>query len=417
MAIMDLRKRMVFWRIYLDNQDITPHIGHYLDKMEIVYNILPTTKGEDKAPSKATLSITSKNYIENWFIEGRKAQIYVGYDITTPYLIFSGEIRKLPEGSAKDMLNFTVELFGEELGVLGSEQKRRVFKIPYKTNVIGEIMVNYNYMCFYDIADTNLIVGKYAPMQREMTDLEALNKFANDWNCVFWFELPNYFFFVDSDKAHFYKDDYYLGYRTDKTACNVESIEWKHVPARAATELNSGIFGFNENGEVTGVKEYSVFAPDINGKWATWELQPQYLRIATQGTPEERMKMAKDMYYSAKQTFTLQGYNALRKYYQIVKYDDSTSPDAPPAFADSGFDITVYLNEGDPTLFPPRNAFLFSGALNPRADSSQLPSWLFRYGKKILGNNVACLKINEVILSYEEGMLKNKLGCTMGMFI
>jgi hypothetical protein len=70
--------------------------------------------------------------------------------------------------------------------------------------------------------------------------------------------------------------------------------------------------------------------------------------------------------------------------------------------------LTVSLNIGDPALRPPRNALLYSGSLNPKADTSDLPNFLFRYSRP------QKYKMNEITHTYKSGKLDTTIKMTLG---
>ena len=105
--------------------DATKYIGPYIKNVTIKHSISPPPKNSKKeyTPIEAIITISSKNYIEDWFAPGRTVKIYMGYDRINPSLIFSGTIAKFPDGSAKEMLNYTVRIVGDII-VLGLSKKK-----------------------------------------------------------------------------------------------------------------------------------------------------------------------------------------------------------------------------------------------------------------------------------------------------
>jgi len=415
MAVMSLNSSMVYWKITITefDLDITYELREFLRSIKIKKTILPLkrTKGK-QTPSEAEISITSKDYIEDLFVEGLSLKIYIGYDKLTQPLVFSGKLVSLPNGSARDMLNYKVKAYSNEIN-LAMEQKNRVFNSNIKEAIISEIVAPNGLIPYISIEDIVPIKQHFMPTQIAKTDLEMLQDLAKKWNCVCWFAPPNFFYFVDSENAHLYGDrlsndlrTYNLGYRTDKVPCNVETIEWRHSPPTAGSSTNPGVTGFNELGATSGKNEYRIQALG-----STWRLKPEYL-VQVKKNPKIFGKYSLAV---SSDIIQFNSYNSLRKYFRLVDYNENSSSDVPPSHDDSGWDITVTLNEGDPYLEPPRNANLYAGSINPRADSSQLPKWLFRYADQSV--SPAKLKINTVELNYENGKLDTKLKCSIGMFI
>jgi hypothetical protein len=421
---MELSKRIVYWKIEMDDIDITGIIHTCVNNITIKHTLLPAAnakQGEETPPITATISFVSKNYIEDYFITGQKIKIYMGYDrLALNNCIFSGIIPELPGGSAKDMLTYTVKLYGDSAVDLSLETKTRAFNVPDKIAIISEIMSVYNCENTIKIQDSNAVGNASSLIQRNITDLQMIQDFAKEWGCVYWFSgNGRNFYFMDAKEAHEnynfgYSTTYNLGYRTDfmNMKCNVQQISWKHKSPRAALEEEPGVHGRNEIGEVYGLKNFAIISPDSNGQWKTWSLRPEYQNIASTGTIEQREELSRVMFaLSYRKTLIGKAYDARRKYFMLGKYPDDQS-DMVPEHADSGFDITILLNEGDPDLWPPRKALLVCGSLNPKADTSYLPSWLFKYSTK-RGYQGMTLNINTVELNYSEGMLHSTLECSI----
>lgn len=414
MAIMELDKRMVFWKITIDETPVTKEVGHYVKSIDIKTSILPSkSQKEEKSPYEAKIAFTSENYIEDWFTPGRRVKIYMGYDRVYQPLVFSGVIHKLPDGNAKELLNYTVKIVGDAM-LLTLEKKRRTF-IPERNAAVLQILSGYEVIPVVTIEDATIIPAKYTPTQNNETDMQCLNRFAKFWGCSHWYQFPNFYYFLDTKNAHLTTSEIVLGYRTDKfdkglpVSNNVETVKWSHKPGRAALAINPGILGFNEEGEKTGKAEYNISAPDDEGKWQTWELRPEVWRAAE----KDWGLLFKYSFIATTMTFSLQGYEALKKYYKIVEYSDANDGPAPPA-GDAGYEFEITLNEGDPEISPPANVRLYAGTGNPKTGMSHLPQWLYRYGKTF--NDAVILKLNTVEHSFNGGRLKTVLKCTVGMF-
>jgi hypothetical protein len=430
---MKLSTRVVYWKIEIDGFDITSVIGPYVSDIKVRSSILPLPKiktaqakprlafqnfksTSERAPSEADISVTSHDYIEVIFTEGRKIKIYMGYDPIRPPLVFSGIIVHLPDGSARDMLNYTVKALSTEI-MLALEQKNRAFTSLTKTGIIQEIAIAHSLIAIVDIEGDNIIQGKYQMLQRAKTDLEFLTNCAEAWKCKMWFAHPDILYFISDtgDKVHTYqqKSTVYLGYRTDIMDCNVESVSWKHEPPRAALELNSGIGGFNEQGTVKGIDEFKIHALDIEtNRWATFKLKSNVANLIKD--KKLGMEASGSLFkILAQGMFSSDNYQTFRKYWKIVDYDDKNSPDSPPSSSDSGWGITVNMNEADPTLFPPFRAVLYSGSMDPHADTSHLPIWLTSWGGEKIGATL--LNINEVYLNYTKGVLTNEFRCSVSL--
>jgi hypothetical protein len=412
MAVMGLGSKMTFWKIYMNHIDITDIAGSFISSITVTDSILPLPKKskKDHAPSEASFSITSKNYIEDFFLEGSTVEIDMGYNRIFQPRVFSGKIVKLPDGNARDMLHYTVKAFSNEVE-LGYKEKIRVFQIPKKSAIIAQIAAENGFTPNIKISKDMTIPPDFMPAQRARTDLEFLVDMAYLWDCVCWFSFPNTLNFVDSDKAHLQGDlsakdsvmNLILGYRTDQAECNVETISWKHTPPRAVEGTTGGLRGYTEKGLTKGYKEFKILH-----KQNTFEMREAYRKQATV-SGGNFLKYGGLVFANM---FTDREYG-LREYFVLRHYNDGLHKDTEPAHDGSGMEIEIHLNEGIPTLKPPRNALLFAGSMNPRADSSFLPAWLFRNSKILKGP--AKLKINKTTLKYEQGMLRTELKCTMAV--
>lgn len=408
MAIMSPKSNMVFWKIKIQGNDFTSMLSKYVSSIKVTDKIFPTNplgnrkSGDAQTPSNAVISVTSHDYIEAIFTEGAQIEIYMGYDRINPPLIFRGKINRLPDGSAKDMLNYDVNIPSNEIA-LAYEEKNRVFQVATKTAIIAQIAAENNLISKIIIQDTRLITIPFSPMQRAVTDLELLMYFADQWDCICWFEPPNLLYFFDSNKGHVInKVPYMLGYRTDYVKSNIETITWKHRPPRAATVENPGMVAFNEDGETA-----TTTRGRFNAYNQTWELRQPY--AAESNISGENFgtyaRTARNL------AFAGQGRRAVTTYFQVGRGGNRTNRDSIPQHASSGFEFDISLNEGDPTLKPPRAMYLYAGTNNPRVDTSHLPNWIFRHSPG--GQPPALLKLNETELTYSEGRIQQKLTCTI----
>lgn len=433
MATLDFRKNMVFWRVEIgdDKTDITKYLNEHVSKIKIKYSILPPRQHKKKsnkpnAPYEAHITINSKNYIENYFIEGVLINIYMGYNRDNPPHVFEGRIWRVPEGQASELLTYTVVAHSEEM-TWNLVTKNRVFERCNKAAMIAQIIAENACVSDILIEDTAIMPAKYQPIQRQCTDFEFLEICALKWGCVFWYtKNDNTIHFYDAKRAADRGDTdvrnygsipfsnktfgkpYKLGYRTDVGVVNnVELVSWSHEPPRAATESNSGITGFSELGKKITKGEFEWI--DEKGNRCTWRLNDPEMALYKQGKADFSL-YRQDI---TAETIRTNVYNGIRTHFHIVKWD-STDDKTPPPDNNSGFSIKVILNEGDPELYPPRNMSLFCGAGGGRADGARLPNWIFRYAEPSF--QCATLKLHEHELTFENGRLKSELVCGIGMF-
>lgn len=422
MAQMNINKRMVYWKILIDNDDVTPHLSECLSKISIKYSVLPKrkTKGRSKketkpdAPGELKLSITSQNYIEDWFLPGRTIDVRIAYDpvkLTEESRVFYGRLWKLPAGKAQELLDYTVTAYSIEYDMAQKEERRTFNNTPSKSAIVSLLARFNGFDTEISIKDKGVIKAQYIPIQRQETDLDFLERCAKQWNCLMWFTYPKTLHFVDAEDAHKYGKNLIVGYKNDRPYAEniVQSVEWSHDRPRAALEINPGLFGFNEEGKVTGKYEFEWVTKDDRA--VTYRLKGEFIKLIKEGkgTP---LLWANNITQEAIRNDIFSGINL---YFEEVKYADNTSSGVPPKHADSGWSIKLKLNEGDPTFFPPRNIWLYSGSLNPRADGSDLPNFLKEYTS--ISPGVIILKANEHVLTYDMNLLQSEIHCTRGMFV
>ena len=417
MAIMELSKRMVYWAVAIENGfvqwDITSMIGHYVSSIKVKDGISVTKKKgkKESAPSEMEMSITSKNYVENLFTEGSKIKVYMGYDRLFKPLVFQGTIKMLPDGSAREMIDYTVRAYSDEI-VMSGKEKNYSFNGRTKSMIITEIAARNGYEALPIIKKDTIQKAGFTKIQKGMTDTEFLDKLCKEWDCSWWVKEGT-IFFVDSDEIYSFGDilgsplglPYSLGYRTDRVKCNVETVSWSHSPSPGGNEVESMIQAFNEFGKDPAGSQYKLVY-----KGQTWKLKWPY-----QEQVRTNPLIFKDYaLYSAGQTIALNAEQVLHEFFIIDPSDPTNSnTNIPSVGDDSGVELTIHLNEGDPELKPPRTARLYSGVLNPKVDNAHLPDWMFRYG--IQNESYAKLNIKETVLTYSDGMLKSELKCGIGL--
>lgn len=413
MAIMSTKSNMVFWEIKIGAVNMTDVLAKFVSSIKITDKIFPTNSvgtahkddPENNTPSNARISITSNDYIEGFFIEGMPIDISIGYNRFPLEPVFRGKVARLPDGIAKEMLDYEVTAISNEMTV-AYEQKNRIFQPTTKAAIIAQIASDHGLIPLINIRDTRIINIQNQPMQNGVTDLELLLRFADQWSCLCWFVAPNYLYFQDSDSGHTVGGFSSIGYRTDSplSESNIESISWKHRPTRAGTASNSGVIALNEDGRVPTDADGRIIALGY-----TWELAPQYADEA-KNSPSKFFKYS-CLVGQATLIGEAEGERALKKYYVRGPGGDRTSRDAIPPHADSGFEFDITLNEGDPSLKPPRKIRLYAGTTNTRVSTSKLPNWIFRHSPN--KKSPAFLNLNQSELHYSDGRLKQRLSCTM----
>ena len=422
MAVMTLNSRMVYWTIEIRSKtgilDITSRIGHYVSSIKITKGIsLPKrdnngrgSKKKDSAPSVLEVVINSGGYTEDLFTEGTEIKVYLGYDPVLTPLVFEGEIRQLPDGGAREMLNYTVKAYSKDVSFANSA-KNKTFKGKTKDDIIIEIAAQNGYDYFIDIKKNKTFPAGYNPIQKGETDMQMLDKFAAEWGCYWWVK-GNTLYFADEESAHSVGDGisdirsrpYDLGYRTDVVKCNVESIDWTHGTNPGGSEIQAIMTSFGENGEELAANDYKLIY-----RGQTYQLRNEPGKYYLDEAKRNPTSFGKRAAYAAGQTLSGNGYDLLREFFVQISGDESNSKRNIPEGGGAGLsvEITIRLNEGDPYLEPPRTALLYNGVINPRVDNANLPQWLLRHSVK----NVAKLRINEIVLTYEQGRLTSELKC------
>lgn len=427
MASLIFDKRMVYSKIMVAGYDMTKELGPYISSIKIKHTTMPkVTKSKSgsmpASPSTCVITISSKSYIEDIFIENMPIEVYLGYDFIYQPLAFNGRVVQLPDGSAREMLNYTVKCAADEIK-LGYTEKSRVFRAQ-KADIIRQICAENGWQSDIRISDNNVIDPIYQPIATGNADLEILYRYAHEWSCVCWFEYidpmtlkskSKKVYFVDANIAHQVADDMStpsqaeimtqnvisktiaLGYRSSMTYCNVKQVDWKHKTGRAMENTDGGVNKWTEACEQAS-REGKVL---YNGQ--TWELQPQYLKEA-QTNPTAFFHYAGIV----AREMTFRGEEALKTYFTRVP-DNGLFPTRDPNYNGAGMEVVVHLNYGVPEWRPPRSAVLYHGSLNPMADGAHLPAWLSRYKfKDYIG-----LAVNEMELNYQHGELESVLHCSL----
>lgn len=395
MASFVFNSNKLYWTVELDGVDITGLLSPVLSQITVTHKV--------NKPSSCKLEIRSANYIEDHFIEDRKISVKLGYGKFDQAQIFKGTLDKYPEGTAKELLTYTVSAGGPLSSLALIKQNRTFVKTPIKSAIIFKVVSESGeYVPIIDINDKYPIPVQQVPQQRNQTDLEFLMEMAERWDCVMFTSEPNLLHFVDFDKAHSYGDlitgsfnlrsasldpEYILSYRSDVFKPNVESVKWNYKTPKGGTMGAPGVSGANEVGAVVNERQYEIL---FRGR--TYRLKDQFLKVA---------KNNPTMFFTyADMVMRMGGYRALRYFFVERKLNMPTHTNViPPIGKGYGFDIEITLNEGDPYLRPPRRALLYSGSVNPRADCSDLPAWFFQSGVP------ATMILNEVEHKFHKGFL------------
>ncbi|MCE5316240.1 MAG: hypothetical protein LLG04_02615, partial [Parachlamydia sp.] len=302
---------------WVDTKAMAPGFGKYVNSITVKDTITFKKSKKEGAPSELDVSITSNNYVENLFTEGIKIRVFLGYDSLSNPMVFDGEIRHLPDGGAKEMLNYTVKAYSNDIK-LANIELNRTFSGRNKSAIIMEIAAKNKLEAVVMIKKDSFPKAGFSKIQKGITDMELLNKLAKEWGCAWWLDSKGILYFVDSEDAHEIGTkfsarlgkEYLFGYRTDRTFCNVESVDWSAVPRPGGSEIEAMAEAFNEFGKDPSANEYK-----INALGGTWQLKDEYLQIAK----TDKLAFGKYALYSAGQTASGNGYDVLRKFFIQVK--------------------------------------------------------------------------------------------------
>ena len=398
-------------------QDITDRIGKYITSFKVVNTLHPQNRKSKikQSPSTLEINVTSNNYVEDLFSPGMYISLWVGQssEKTLMTKVFQGIIPEYPDGSAQDMLNYVIKASGEIVLIAGIERKFSFLKLRNYRSIIG-------YLCAQEKMDPPVIdltpsdeakrisVNNHTTKMGKTT-LEVINYFANQWNCVAWLTPPRTLNFMSAEKAHLKGDidskkgPYKLGYRTDALGVpnNIERIEWKHSGPSGGSETSPGFESFTENGVTVDPAQYKLV---YQGK--TYVMKTPYLN-EVKNNPKAFLQYSE---FVIQCTLAGNAYQALITYFRTLPDSESAGKKTTPVTDGSGFELTIVLNEGDPELKPPRTAKLFSGTFNTKISTAHLPNYLFAGSLTTAGQT---LYINETELTYEQGMLKSTLKCSM----
>lgn len=407
MAVLTPDKRTAFWRIYIADVDMTDVLKNVITGMSVIYLLNGTTE--------AQISIMSESYVEDLFVEKQPIGFSIGYDPYNLVEMFDGYIVAPPNGSANDNISYTITATGKEQDMTNIVNNR-IFQIPKKAAIISQIAVENGYISNIQIDDNNNIPAKYLTFQNNKTDLQILNECAVKWNCLYWFEEPNHLYFYDSEKAHDLGDflkrkknniedlrpTYDLGFRTDYAMNNVADLSWSFKARKGGGQGGLSNFGSSESGRITKAGDYQI---DYNGK--IWKLKPKYL-AQVKTNPLLYGKYVSGVISAGVSDVKV----SIKKYFVVVTHNSPTRKNLSSSggHMSGNLNLNVKLNIGDPFLRPPRNAYLYSGSLNPNALTSDLPNFLLKY------SNPQKYKINKVTTELRSGKIDTSLDMTLGGF-
>lgn len=422
MATLNFRSNMISWKIYTvingTKTDRTSQLNGVVSSFKVTHGISsPKTRNKkESAPSTFEMQISSDNYVEDIFTEGVELEVMVGKNSASLTTVFKGKIKLLPDGSSRELLDYTVKAYGFEIK-LSDETRNYNFRGKSTSDIVLFIAERNKFeIGKIDITPESKMGAGFQKLQKNMTDTELLDKLSAEWGCSWWVK-DNVFYFMNFSKIFTEGDKindplesglpYPLYYRSNLKTNNVETVKWSFRPPPGGSETQSAFEAFNEFGKDPSVSEYKV---KYKGQY--YKLDRPYEDQAK----NDKKAFGKHLIEAAQRTALLDSERLLKKFFVIVPDSQVKNKRNIPEIGDNaGVEITIHLNEGDETLFPPRSAILNSGTLGrvKGGGPTDLPAWMFRFGDE--KQTVAKLNIKETVLTYEEGMLRSELKCSMGV--
>jgi len=398
MATTSPDKRMIHWELDIAGGDATYMLREYINSFSWEYKI--------NGVSRLDISVTSVSYVEDFFVPNLPVELRMGYYPTSLITVFRGKVTKEPTGSASDKMSYSLVCAGNESSSMGNRSQNRTYQGLNKAAIISQVASRNGYQSNVFISDSNILAAGNSPIQRSQTDLEFLRDCASRWDCIMWFDQNDVLYFHDAGLAHDEGDlnrtindedllpDYDLGYRTDQTKNNIELIEWRFKNTRGGGS-GGGVRGADENGNNEEEEDYTV---EYNGM--IYRLKPAHLARVREN-PLYWTQLS--TMWSATEVANLD--TNIREYFVAVRVASSTNADmsGPGSHNGTQIEVKAKLNSGDLYLRPPRHAKLYSGTENPRADTADLPLFLYRYDQPQRYN------IDEVENEYKNGNITTQL--------
>jgi len=391
-----MKPKFTTWKLEANGEDITRLYGKYVSNIEVSYkvNSIPT----------ATLQVVSPSYLEDIFEVGMELKIFMGFDRNNIEM-FTGKITAMPPGNVESLIKLNIKLVDNAVK-MAKIQKSRTFKIPKISTIVQQIAVENGYVPVVDV-DNDTIDISDMPIQIGQTDLAFLFQLSQHTGCIFWY-YGKYIYFYDADKAHSMGDVfrmpdihnmdvtpiYKLAYRTDFIKNNIASIDWKFKQAQGSAPGTTAVMGFNEVGSDPDYKGHEVrfegvtyrFKPEVIKEIEHKKGLKKYLKIKWITGVEKRAEFIKQYMKPVSQPGKIhEGENYVASHKSM------------------GMEATVTLNQGDPSLRPPRTCSITDGTHNPQAHSSFLPDFLMS------GLGTTKWYCNEVVTSLQNGMINTKL--------
>lgn len=404
MPKIGLDSSSVFWDLYVENTSVNSILRKSIEKIDIEYSI--------SSPTKAQITINSPYVIEDFFRDGAKVRIEMGYSRILKAKMIDGVTVGRPMGEGSESLNINVKVLDNITSMTRSEKNKTFNMSPTKSNIVNQIISTNGFTPQVSIADTKTLKPESIPKQVAMTDLEFLYMLAKRWNCAIWADTAkNIIYFYDSTLAHDagatqklanindLSPDYMLNFRTKYNDNNVARVSWSQKSQKSSGAQVS--FGADRTG-----KQFTPSDYEIENEGQIWQLKQEIVK-EMKTNPHNAAKYLQ-IIGAAKVSETKE---LLRKYFKpITAKDDSyasTNEQAGHSKGMGGLTVSVEMTKGDPYLRCPRKALLTCG--DGSRGSMDLPQFLFRDSRDQQKYN-----INTVKTSLTSGMIQTNLEMTMG---
>ena len=404
MAVLFPKKKQVFYKVFLDNKDVTDMFKKNANSYSFTYKV--------NGVAECEISMKTQSYIEDLFEPEVPIKVLAGWSKSRMVRMFDGKIKKYPQGQATESLDYTINCYGKVTDA-AMETKNRTFLVNSKPAIILELAGYNGWTAVVNISDVAVFEAEEMAIQRNKTDLEFLLELADKWHCVTWVdERTNILYFIDGQTAfdlgntikYQTMEDYAtrpfnLGYQTDGINNNVASLSWEMSDKEGGFLGSPGITSGNETKSFKGSDMYTI---QVDNK--IYKLKNRYIKEAKKNP----RLLEKYIAQVAKSRTTAYSARAnLKTYFKVHAYLKSNTNGkgaGAKSWKKHGIKLKIDLNIGNEFLRPPRTAILKAGTRNKNAVSSDLPNYVDRNKK---------YHLTEVNTRIENNVLMTSLVCEL----
>jgi phage protein D len=404
-TFLGLGSRTIYWDIILEGFNCNEFYGQYVNSMSFKYEI-------KKIPT-ATISFVANRAIEELFTPGINIKIDVGYDPIDKVTMIEGKVKKQPAGNAQGSVEYAVEIVDSSINMALTQKNKTYAIIPTKIKVVTEVIGRNGFIPNVLISDgAKPLKSTEYPKQRKMTDLEFLERCAEKWNCVFWVDGKNVYFYDDENAhvaggtlrkklpVHDLSPIYNLYYKSIYGTNNVKKITWTQKENKSGSPQAKGA---NRKGESAEASDYEISYQD-----RIWVMKPDVIK--------KMRKNGRNPLSALNKIVGILGSGQLSKaeallneYYVPVTHGSDTNKNhnLKPAFAGGNMEFTLELVKGDPYLRAPRIGLLHAG--NGITSEHDLPHFMFDESAAEQKYN-----INKVVTSVNSSGITTQIVATRG---